>query len=213
MVTSAIKTVIDTINKECKNLCEGLLILTNGNLPRNVYRNIGENNALNRFDDLEYVNVVHWFNVFWLFLEIKFELGSTSKKRKIETFPHISLSVFQGKETEEKQQLFRAEWDDYNNSEEKHPQPHWHITSNQAIEKTLKEYANDFEEYDFISLLEQEKEKIIDVKRIHFAMNGNWHNNGCHTHKIDNEQQIVKWLQGVLSHLRTELETDSNLFG
>jgi hypothetical protein len=63
-----------------------------------------------------------------------------------------------------------------------------------------------------ISLLEQEKEKIIDVKRIHFAMNGNWHNNGRHTHKIDNEQQIVKWLQGVLSHLRTELETDSNLF-
>ncbi|GHT55410.1 hypothetical protein FACS189446_6670 [Bacteroidia bacterium] len=107
----------------------------------------------------------------------------------------------------------RIKWDDYNNSEEKHhPQPHWHITSNQAIEKTLKEYANDFKQDDFISLLEQEKEKIVDVKQVHFAMNGNWHIDGNHTHKIENEQQIVKWLQGVLSHLRAELEAKSNLF-
>jgi hypothetical protein len=203
---SSIENTIGSINRDCKKLCEGTLILTNDRLPSNTFRNVGENKALNRFDDLEYVNVVRWFDVFWLFLEIKFKLGSTNKKRKVEMFPHISLSVFQGEETEEKQQLFRAEWDDYNNIEEKHPQPHWHITSSQAIEKTLKEYANDFGENDFISLLEQEKKETIDVKRIHFAMNGSWHNNGYHTHKIDNEQQIVKWLQGLLSHLRTELE-------
>jgi hypothetical protein len=116
------------------------------------------------------------------------------------------LQTAKGKEAEEKQQLFRAEWDSYSNPEEKHPQPHWHITSSQAIEKTLREYANDFEQYDFASLLEAEKGKIIDVKRIHFAMNGNWHSDGCHIHNLNNEQQMVKWLQGVLSHLRTELE-------
>ncbi|MDR3260680.1 MAG: hypothetical protein LBT78_02480, partial [Tannerella sp.] len=105
----------------------------------------------------------------------------------------------------EKYQLFRAEWDDFNNPDEKHAQPHWHITSNQAIEKSLKEYSS--YDNDFSSILEQEKNKILDVRKIHFAMNGNWQNGDNHIHKMEDEQQIVKWLQGMLYYLRTELES------
>jgi hypothetical protein len=37
-------------------------------------------------------------------------------------------------------------------------------------------------------------------------MNGDWQNSKGYIHKIENEQQVVRWLQGVLSYLRTELE-------
>ena len=176
----------------------------------------GTSSALNRFpNESEEVKVIEWFNDFWLFFSIKFKKIGTDEKRKVERKKesqintHISLSIFQGDETDDKKcQLFRAEWDDYNNnSDEKHAQPHWHITSSQAIESTMEKYANVFEMHDFIEILEEEKRKVFDVKKIHFAMNGNWHNDGHHIHKVEQEQQIVKWLQGMLSHLRTELES------
>jgi hypothetical protein len=97
-------------------------------------------------------------------------------------------------------------YNDMNNINEKHSQPHWHITSSQAIEKTFEEYSNNFDNGDFISLLEKEKEKLVDVKKIHFAMNGNWQNNQPHIHKISDSQQVAKWLKGLLSHIRLELE-------
>ena len=68
------------------------------------------------------------------------------------------------------------------------------------------QYSNNFDNSDFISLLEKEKQKLFDVNKIHFAMNGNWQNNETHIHKITDEQQIVKWFQGILRHIRTELE-------
>ena len=66
--------------------------------------------------------------------------------------------------------------------------------------------TNKFEDDGFISLLKEEKQKLFDVDKIHFAMNGNWQNNENHIHKIDDEEKIVKWLQGVIDHIRTELE-------
>jgi hypothetical protein len=133
--------------------------------------------AVNRFDmPQESVKVLNWFDDFWLYLEIKF-----STKQDI-IIIRTSLSVFQGEDNDnEKYQLFRAEWDDYNNADEIHAQPHWHITSAQTIEKILKDYFS--YDSDFSSILEQEKDKIVD------------------------EQQIVRWLQKMLSHLRDELET------
>jgi hypothetical protein len=153
------------------------------------------------------VNVLRWFKKFWLFLEITFEteLKINGNKTEPQINTKISLSVFQGDDSDiRKCQLFRAEWDDYN-SEEKHSQPHWHITSSQALEKTLEEYADVFDEPEFLKEFEKEKEKVFDVKKIHFTMNGNWQNKGKHVHKIENEQQVVKWLQGMLNYLETEL--------
>ncbi len=103
-----------------------------------------------------------------------------------------------------------AEWDDFNNEEEKHPQPHWHITSNQAIENTentFKELIEDDAEEGFAALiLNEEKSKIININKIHFAMNGNWINNSNHIHSINNVSKIVKWFQGLFSYLREQLE-------
>jgi hypothetical protein len=204
--------LIDFINKDCKNLFLNNFILkpNSGHYNISRYRIEGTSNALNRFEiPFDSVKVLNWFDDFWLFLEVKFislELIEGRKKSK-QIHTYISLSIFQGKDSDDnKYQLFRAEWDDYNNVEEKHSQPHWHITSNQAIERTFEEYSNNFDNGDFISLLEEEKQKLFDVNKIHFAMNGNWQNGETHIHKINDEQQIVKWFQGILRHMRTELE-------
>ncbi|MDO8929762.1 MAG: hypothetical protein Q7W54_12350, partial [Bacteroidota bacterium] len=123
------------------------------------------------------------------------------------THTNISLSVYEGEESDDqKVQLFRAEWDDLNNPDEKHSQPHWHITSSQAIERTFEEYSHHFDNGNFISFLEEEKSKLFDVKKIHFAMNGNWHVNQTHIHRINSSEQVAKWLKGLLSHIRLELE-------
>jgi len=118
------------------------------------------------------------------------------------------LSVFQGNDFDNKKiQLFRAEWDDYNNPEEKRAQPHWHINSSQAIERIFEEHTNILNESKFFQEFRDEKKKILDVKKIHFAMNGNWqNNNGNYIYKIEDKQQVVRWLQGMLNYLRTELE-------
>jgi len=171
----------------------------------------GTSSAINRLGtSSEEVKVLRWFKVFWLYFAIAFEAINKKKGRKTitETTIKISLSVFQGKDGDnEKYQLFRAEWDDYNDPNASHAQPHWHITSSQAIENSINKYTETFEQQDFINLLESEKQKVFDVTKIHFAMNGNWHNENSHINKIENEQQIVNWVQGVLHHLRTELNS------
>ena len=158
------------------------------------YRINGYSSAINyRKNDKEKVSVLRWFNDFWLYIEIDF----------IENDIFISISVFQGSENDDKKhQLFRLEWDDRDNHGERHPQPHWHITTDFAISESYKEFVSDEETYESYELV---KKDIIDIKEIHFAMNGNWHNDDSDVHKIDNEKKIVKWFQGVLNHLRVEL--------
>ena len=192
------KLLIDEINKGCKLLFDSSFHL--GPSTVNRFRITGNqtSKALNNYkSDKEEINVIKWFDVFWIYLEITF----------VEKNTFISLSVFQGEQNDnEKNQLFRAEWDDFNNDDEKHPQPHWHITSNQSIENTFKEYTDTFENEGFAELLKEEKTKIIDVNRIHFAMNGNWINEDTHIQSINDNSKIVKWFQGLFSHLRVQLE-------
>jgi hypothetical protein len=127
--------------------------------------------------------------------------------RFIENSTFISLSVFQGDDQDEiKHQLFRAEWDDHNNSEEKHPQPHWHITSDYTIEENFKDFSNSFDKGNSFATFEAVKSEIIDIKRMHFAMNGNWHSGFSHIHAIDDNIKIVRWFQGILNHIKIELE-------
>lgn len=202
--------IVEKINKECQLLFVERFRLNHISGHHNIYlyRIEGNSYALNRHD-LEPVKVLKWFDKFWLFIEIKFIIEKTKLRKKISHFTHIniSLSVYEGEDSDERKvQLFRAEWDDMNNTNEIHSQPHWHLTSSQAIEKTFEEYSNHFDNGDFISLLEKEKEKLFDVKKIHFAMNGNWQNNQNHIHKITDSEQVAKWLKGLLSHIRLELE-------
>lgn len=202
--------IIEKINNDCKVLfVENFrLIPSNGHHNISVYRIEGSSSALNRYD-FDPVKVFRWFDKFWIYIEVKFIIEKSKKGNKLleSTHTNISLSVYEGEDNDERKvQLFRAEWDDLNNPDEKHSQPHWHITSNQAIEKTFEEYSNHFDNGDFISLLEEEKSKLFDVKKIHFAMNGNWQDNKTHVHSINNSEQVAKWLKGLLSHIRLELE-------
>ena len=202
--------IVEKINKECQALfVENFKIVPfTGHHNIFVFRIEGSSYALNRFDS-EPVKVLRWFGKFWLFIEIKFivEKSKTGNKLNKETHTNISLSIYEGEDYDEhKIQLFRAEWDDMNNPSERHPQPHWHITSSQAIEKTFEEYSNNFDNGDFISLLEEHKSKLFDVKKIHFSMNGNWQNNQTHVHGIDNSEKVANWIKGLFSHIRVELE-------
>ncbi len=161
----------------------------------NLYALEGFSEAINRKkNDSEKIKVLPWFKDFWLYVEVLFT-GKTA----------ISISVFQGiSEDTEKHQLFRAEWDDYDREVENHPQPHWHITTDASISEIYKKLTD--EQEDTYELFEMAKSEIVDIKRIHFAMNGNWQNNETHVHKIDDELKIVNWFQGVLKHVKTELE-------
>ena len=154
--------------------------------------------AINHYNDIsEEINVIKWFDDFWIYIDIRFEDQNI----------FISLSIFQGVETDNtKHQLFRAEWDDYNNKEEKHPQPHWHITSNQVIENTFEELASIADSDSFVNLLKEEKSKIININKIHFAMNGNWINNESEIHSLNIEEKIIRWFQGLFSHIKVQLE-------
>jgi hypothetical protein len=209
------KDFIDKINKGCKLLCESSFYLQQDQYNYNNFNISGDftSKAINNDKNVKQkVNVIKWFDVFWIYLEIKFvdtfvPISRINTKRINTTNTFISFSVFQGKQTDdEKNQLFRAEWDDYNNDEEKHPQPHWHITSNQAIENTFEEYTDTFENEEFADLFSEAKTKIININKIHFAMNGNWINNETHIQSINNNEKVVKWFQGLFSHLRIQLE-------
>jgi len=194
------KKLIEEINKTCKVFfTESTFHLSPSTTNRFNIKGSNPSKAINNYNNTaEEVDVIKWFNGFWVYIDIRFENTNT----------FISISIFQGETSENrKHQLFRAEWDDYNNEEEKHPQPHWHVTANQAIEKTFEEYTTTFKEDDgFVKALEAEKSKIIDMNRIHFAMNGNWINNGSETHSLNDEEKIVNWFKGLLSHIKTQLE-------
>jgi hypothetical protein len=206
--------LIDQINKACKkSISNDFRLIIKDNF-HNVRRFVieGKSIAINRFDiPQESVNVLKWFNDMWLYLEVKFkaEQKKINKKVFIQENYSVSLSVYQGHDLDkQKYQLFRAEWDDFNH-EEKHAQPHWHITSNQALESSFIKYSETFEKQDYIELLKSEKQKICEVRNLHFAMNGNWQNNLTHIHRIESEKQLVDWILGLLSHIRTELELQS----
>lgn len=201
--------LINEINDKCSFLFINsrfeLKLQRNSCLRYNIE---GTSDALNRFGyPEEYVRVIRWFNNFWLYVEINF-LGYKISKKNTDTIFQtcISLSVFHGDDNDiKKNQLFRAEWDDFNNPNENHSQPHWHITSDQAIERAFDRY-HDLDNEEFLEILTEERNNVIDVKRMHFAMNGNWGNANNHIHKIESEDQIVNWFLGLLTHLRTELE-------
>lgn len=196
--------IIKGINKSCKhyfNECDFILNRKAGTYNRYIisgnYMTQASNNHKN---DKEEINVLKWFDNFWLYIDIRFEKSETDM---LNTF--ISLSVFQGQDNDEnKTQLFRAEWDNFDH-DDRHPQPHWHIYSDHhSKDKNFVELIEENKgEENFQNFL---KQPSIDIKRFHFAMNGDWNNTETHTHKLKNEETIIKWFQGLLDHIKHQLE-------
>jgi len=152
----------------------------------------------------EEINVVKWFDEFWIFIEISF---NQSDKKTVNTF--FSLSVFEGSSHEKsKIQLFRAEWDTYNNNLF-HPQPHWHFYSHDGIENLVKDFADviNTEQSDFIQLVNKDKSKGIEINKMHFAMSALWNQEiDGHIQSISKDSDLINWYQGLLSHIKTQLE-------
>jgi hypothetical protein len=184
-------------------------------------------------NDREPINVLKWFDDFWMYFEIRFiQTDVTEKKEKpstdIENQEHLiqqehlvqidnkyyqinlSMSIFQGVDSDSiKTQLFRAEWDNYLDNRI-HPQPHWHIYPFKYDYKTYKDFETFLEIKDepgFEEFIEAKtKHEIIDISNLHFAMNGQWSTNNGHTHFIKNIEILFNWLNGLLDHIKEQLE-------
>jgi len=162
--------------------------------------------ALNiKKNDSELVNVISWFNDFWLYIEIKF----VPKKNRRE-LPNIffSLSVFQGSsEDENKNQLFRAEWDNYEDSQT-HAQPHWHIYTEYDKDKIGKSFEEEIgadEEDSFIDFVDGKRDRVA-INRIHFAMNGQWAERNGDVHTLNDSNNLINWFSGLILHIKQELK-------
>jgi len=121
----------------------------------------------------------------------------------------ISLSIFQGVDTDlNKTQLFRAEWDDYEDGSTTHPQPHWHFLINRLVENNAKEFTEllEKEKETFEEFLESKLNDIVDLSKFHFAMHGDWINSKLHIHEIKDENALATWFGGLLGYLKAELE-------
>jgi len=202
--------IIREINKSCKhyfNECDFILNRKTVTLNRYIisgsYMTKASNNHKN---DKEEVNVLKWFEDFWLYIDIRFETSETNMPNT-----YISLSVFQGQDNDEnKTQLFRAEWDNFDH-DDRHPQPHWHIYSEHNSKLIVKDkefvelIKEDMDKEDFTNFLE-EPLKSIDIKRFHFAMNGDWANARTYAHKLIDKETIANWFRGLLDHIKYQLE-------
>jgi hypothetical protein len=199
-----IQKIIREINISCKGyFLESTFYLNPRSSNRFIITGNNSSTAINNYNNnKEEVSVIKWFDDFWLYIDIRFEKSDTKIPN---TF--ITFSVFQGENDDIiKNQLFRAEWDNFENNE-KHPQPHWHVYSDHNLEKTFSNFIEMVDENNsFTNMISEEKSKGIDLKKIHFAMNGLWSTNGGHIHKIENEETIINWFQGLLSHIKSQLE-------
>ena len=168
-------------------------------------------------NDREEINVLKWFDDFWMYFEIRFIPADVQQNQEnlIEIDDkyyqiNLSLSIFQGVDSDLiKTQLFRSEWDNYVDNK-KHPQPHWHIYPFKYDYKTYQDFETFIElkdEPEFEEFIEIKRDnEIIDITNLHFAMNGQWSINKGHINHIKNANVLFNWLNGVLNHIKEQLE-------
>ena len=167
-----------------------------------------QSEAINiRKNDKLPVKVINWFDDIWVYIEIKF-IPNPQKGIFPNTF--FSLSVFQGNADDiEKTQLFRAEWDNHIENNNGHSQPHWHIYPHKYKMKVHKDFEDFIEltekDNDFHSFKGNDKD-LVEINRFHFAMNGQWSQNKPDTHSITERSDLTNWFNGLLNHLKKELE-------
>ncbi len=161
----------------------------------------GTREAINSFNNnREQVFATQWYNdTYWFFIRIRFV---PDNKRKLRLF--ASVSFFQDAGGELKQ-LFRAEWDSYPPTEDSHhPQPHWHFTAQLSDKTSFSELDDGIDDGIFSALAGNSK--TINLDRMHFAMAGQWPNDGNMVNIIEGEEALVDWLIHLFRHVREELE-------
>ena len=208
--------LISGLNKKCKIIIDDNFLLKSCRADEGrllIYNNVGSETAINRLGGGEdaQVGVYNWFGDYYLYVEVKFVFAPEipkGKKKVTKTLNQcsISKSVFKSL-SDTIVQLFRAEWDDYNDTQACHPQPHWHITSDTSVANTFEEYAEEVGEEGFMNILNTEKDKIAPLKKFHFAMKGDWcEKNMTHSTPIESSTQVINWFAGLINSIRAELE-------
>lgn len=169
----------------------------------------GTQTTINRFEEPnEAVKAKKWFDDIWFYIKIRFVWCDEAKKI---IYPTISISFFLETAPNCLDQLFRAEWDSYENSSgPQHPQPHWHITSNLAVEKSLEDLRGNDDEVDdpcciFADLVKEEKKKLLKIHTMHFAMAGQWHETGDYKNDMHDANSIINWMKFLFTHVKTEI--------
>lgn len=177
-----------------------------------AYQTHGCETALNRLEDDTNgeVSVYHWFDNYYIFMEIKLIYGPfvpQGKRKPINRIDQLSISISIFKKIcDNITQIFRAEWDDFAEDQSMHPQPHWHFTADTALSKTFEEYAAEYGDEGFMTLLAPKKEDLSEFKKMHFAMNGQWAKQQSHLHNIETSSDLINWIGGVLNTIRKEIE-------
>lgn len=169
----------------------------------NIYKIEGNSSAINNIrNDKQQINVLKWFKNYWAYFEMRIIPN--------DEYPTIflSISIFEGEADDDyKIQLFRAEWDNYEDNSE-HPQPHWHFYPFNSFEEydTFKELVNDTSgETDGFQNFVDGNAKVVDLSKFHFAMNGQWYLQKGHISRIDNDSSLVNWISGVFGHMKYQL--------
>ena len=171
-------------------------------IPRGTYiESQGTRNALNRMGSVPaYVKATHWFDSFWFYINIKILKDGDNATE----LPFASVSFLEEQDTDIKQ-LFRADWDNYQQNE--HPQPHWHLYSLEDRQSFESLESDDvFDDDNPFAELEGELD-AVDIPKMHFAMAGNW-DEGDRTDMIKRfktEEILAQWLNRLFDHVRREL--------
>lgn len=195
--------VIDNIIHACRKHFQ----LSVFNLHRKDYNNyVVSGDSLSKAMNRNEVNVLHWFDDFWIYIEIKFRQTEDALSQTT-----ISISVFEGTEEDNyKTHLFRAEWDSFENNT-KHPQQHWHIYPHKYNRQVYEEFEvfNDLKTEDgFEDNLHNVG--LVDIKKIHFTMKGRWISKDGHIHTISEINSLVIWMDSILEHIKYKLEHAKN---
>jgi len=155
----------------------------------------------------EEVNIINLYDDYWIYMNITFNPYEEIVKRgptKTNYNIMFSLSLFHGEYVDQKKQLFRAEWDNYEKDESLHPQPHWHFYINEEENKTST--FNETIEDEDIGFYQSLKNENKEFQKMHFAMNGQWSANEGHMHRIKESDSFVEWVFGLVDHIYTQLK-------
>ncbi|MEB3193352.1 MAG: hypothetical protein VKL42_23665 [Snowella sp.] len=54
--------------------------------------------------------------------------------------------------------------------------------------------------------MSDDQSNIVEIKKIHFAMNAQWSDNGSHIHEINDQETLFNWILGLLKNIKFQLE-------
>ncbi|MEA5617848.1 hypothetical protein VB711_08350 [Cronbergia sp. UHCC 0137] len=170
----------------------------------------------------EILNYIYWINISLTFLPV-FNNPKLKVKPDSFQFSGVSIRVFKGFITDDKEPLFRAEWDvlkDDNN----HAQPHWHIDKsflirnfNTSEKLSFESLLKSNEVQDFGASIEpnnfaddnadlKEQRDWDNSTKFHFAMASQWHEKGG-KHRFDiDKDSLFCWLEGCIQYIKEQLQ-------